>query len=137
MAKYRHRIFEMYDFRDEAAQALTSQIEKTETETDTAESLILRHLDVSQAAHVTHVKFKEATTFGHETISDLREDCAQLADRLDKDSKVLMDFTGVVSFSPASINALAQFNERLRTKGSRMVLCCLEPAARNCFFAGR
>ena len=137
MAKYRHRIFEMYEFRDEAARALTPQNEHTETEAATPESLILRYLDVSRSAQVTHVKFEGVTSFGHETINDLREDFAQLADGLDKDTKVLMDFAGVASFSPASINALAQFNERLRTKGSRMVLCCLEPTARDCFFADR
>jgi hypothetical protein len=136
MAKYRHRIFEMYDFRDEAVRALTPPIEVTASDRNTPESQALQHLDVSHSARVTHVKFQGATTFGHETINDLRGDFAQLADGLDKDSKVLMDFTGVVSFSLASIDALAKFNERLRTKGSRMVLCSLAPTARDCFFAG-
>ena len=137
MAKHRHRIFEMYDHCNEAARALTPKFDGTETEAAAPESGALRHLEVSCSASVTHVTFSAATTFGDETINDLRADLAQLADGLGKDSKVLMDFSGVVSFSPASINALAQFNERLRTRGSRMVLCSLESTARDCFFAGR
>ena len=136
MAKYQHRIFEMYEGRNEAVRALNPPFELPEMEA-VAETWAQRHLAVSRSAGVTHVTFQKATTFGDETTNDLREDFAQLADRLDKDSKVLMDFAGVASFSQASINALAQLNERLRTKGSRMVLCCLDPTARSCFFAGR
>jgi hypothetical protein len=137
MAKYRHRVFEMYELRDEALRALTPTSENTETAAGVPESWTLRHLAVSRSECVTHVEFKDATHFGDETINDLRGDLDQLADKLGKDSKVLLDFAGVVSFSPASINALAQFHERLRTKGSRMVLCCLEPSARDGFFAAR
>jgi anti-anti-sigma regulatory factor len=95
------------------------------------------HLAVSRSAGVTQVRFKEAQTFGEETVSDLRDDFAQLADRLGRDSKVLLDFTGVKSFSAASIGALALFNQKLQTKGSRIALCCLAPAARESFFAAR
>ena len=86
---------------------------------------------------MTHVKFKKATRFESETINDIREDFAQLADRLDRDSKVLLDFAAVELFSPAAIDALTQFNEKLRTKGSRIALCCLDPVARESFFAVR
>jgi hypothetical protein len=137
MAKYRHRIFEMYEFRDEAEGALTTKSENLAPSATAPESWTLRHLAVSPSAGVTHVTFKEATNFADETIDDLREDFVQLADRLVKDSKVLLDFTGVVFFSPASIRALTQFHEKLRTKGSRLVLCCLDAAARDCFFAAR
>ena len=136
MAKYRHRVFEMYDFLDEAIRALTPKWEYSETET-APELWTLRHLAVSRSALVTHVKFQGATTFADETLSDLRDDFEQLADRLDKDSKVVLDFTGVALFNPAAIQALTQFNDKLRTRGSRMVLCSLDPAARDCFFAAR
>jgi hypothetical protein len=127
----------LYELRDEALRALTPTFANTETAAGAPEAWTLRHLAVSHSECVTHVEFKEAMSFGDETISDLRGDFAQVADRLGKNSKVLMDFAGVASFSPASIIALAQFNERLRTKGSRMVLCSLEPTARDGFFAAR
>ena len=137
MAKYRHRIFEMYDFLDEAIRALTPKWELPEPDAAPPESWTFRHLAVSRSTLLTHVKFREATTFENETINDLREDFDQLADRLKKDSKVLVDFEGVASFPPGAINVLAQFNDRLRTRGSRMVLCSLDPTTRDCFFAAR
>ncbi len=137
MAKYRHRIFEMYDFRDEAILAITPRSEKPATEATTPESWIFKHLDVSRSASVTLVQFKEAQAFGEETVSDLRGDFARLAEKLGRDSKVLVDFAGVTSFSAACIDALVLFNQRLQTKGSRIALCCLDPAARESFFVAR
>jgi len=135
MAKYRHRIFEMYEFRDEATHALTPKSENTVTEGTAPESWTFRHLAVSRSAVVTHVKFKEETTFGDETVQTLREDLAKLAEMLDKDSKVLFDFAGVVLFGPASFNALVLFNKRLKNKGSRIALCSLAPTVRESFLA--
>ena len=94
-------------------------------------------LAVSNAASVTHVEFKEAQSFGEETLDDLREDFSELASRLGKDSKVLLDFAGVRAFSSDSIDVLALFNRQLRTKGSRIAVCCLDPEARESFFAAR
>ena len=137
MAKYMHRIFEMFESRDEAVRALTPKFEVADMETAVSESWTLRHLTVSRIGRITHVEFQGATDFGDETINDLREDFAQLSNRLDMDSKVSMDFTGVASFNPASIRVLTEFHEKLRTKGSRMVLSSLDPSARSCFFADR
>jgi anti-anti-sigma regulatory factor len=67
--------------------------------------------------------------------SGVREDLARLTDLLGRDSKVLLDFSGVASFDATSVSALAQFNRNLQTKGSRLVLCCLAPATREAFFA--
>ena len=135
MAKYRHRIFEMYDFRDEATRALTPKSENTGTEGTAPESWTFRHLAVSRSGAVTHVTFKEATTFGDEIASELREDLVKLADMLVRDSKVLFDFVGVVLFGSASFNALVLFNKRLKIKGSRIALCCLVPTVRESFLA--
>ena len=137
MAKYRHRIFEMYEFRDEAIRALTPKTVCPVTEPTAPESWALKHLAVSRSASVTHVEFKKAQTFGKETVSDLRNDFAQLADRLARDSKVLLDFAGVKSICAASIEQLVLFNQKLRIKGSRIALCCLDPTVRECFFAAR
>jgi len=135
MAKYRHRIFEMFDFRDEAIRALMPKSDQTVTEATATETWTSAHLAVSRSARVTHVEFKRVQTFGEETVSDLREDFAQLADRLARDSRVLLDFAGVMSFSAASLDLLVLFNQKLRARGSRMVLCSLDPTARECFFA--
>ena len=134
MAKYRHRIFEMYEFRDETILALTPKIAKPAPELTAPESWAFKHLAVSRSASVTHVKFKEAPTLGEETVN-FGGDFAQLADRLGRDSKVLLDFTGVTAFSSSSIEVLVQFKQKLQPKGSRLALCCLDPAVRESFFA--
>lgn len=133
MAKYRNRIFEMYEFRDEAIRALMPKSGKTATEATTPELSTFVYLAVSRSADLTHVQFKAAKTCGEETASALREDFVLLSDRLDRDSKVLLDFTGVVSFGTASIEALILLNKHLRHRGSRVVLCSLSPAVRECF----
>ncbi|MHB8956494.1 MAG: STAS domain-containing protein [Pirellulaceae bacterium] len=135
MAKYRHRVFEMYELRDEAMQALTPRSGKFATDATVLESWTFAHLEVSAVAGLTCVRFKEPQTFEEGSASDLREDLTRLADVLGKDSKVLFDFTGVMAFNAASISALTQFNRTLQTRGSRIALCCLEPTARESFFA--
>jgi anti-anti-sigma regulatory factor len=127
----------MYEFREEATRALTPQSAHPVTEATVAETWTLEHLDVSRSAQVTHVTFKKPQTFGEETASNLREDFAQLADRLVRNSSVLLDFAGIESFGAASLNALGLFKQKLQTKGSRLALCCLDPAARDCFFVNR
>lgn len=135
MAKYQHRIFEMYEFRDETIRALTPKIAKPATEATAPESWAFKHLTVSRAASVTHVKFQESPTVGEQTVSNFGSDFAQLADRLGRDSKVLLDFAGVKEFSAASIDVLVQFKQKLQTKGSRLALCCLDAAVRESFFS--
>lgn len=137
MAKYRHRIFEMYEFRDEAVRALTPKAEKAATEATAPETWTFRHLAVSRSAGVTHIEFKQPKSLGEESVSGLGEDFAQLAEMLDRDNKVLVDFTGMASLGPSFIDALVLFHKKLQTKGSRIALCCLDPAARESFFAAR
>ena len=135
MAKYRHRIFEMYEFRDEATCALTPKSARPDTEATAPESWIFKHLTVSRSASVTRVQFKGVQTFGKETVNDLRVDLSQLADNLVRDSKVLVDFVGVESFCAASIDELIRFNQKLRNKGSRIALCSLDPTVHQSFFS--
>ena len=137
MAKYRHRIFEMYDSRDEATHALTPKAERRATEATAPETWVFKHLAVSRSAGVTRVEFTDTKTFGDENVSELAEDFARLANLLDRDNKVLVDFTGVESLSPEFIDALIVFYDKLRTKGSRLALCSLEPGARQSFFVAR
>ena len=134
MAKYRHRIFEMYEFRDEATRALTPKSARPVTEATAPESWTFKHLAVSHSASVAHVQFKRAQAFGEETANDLRVDFSQLADKLVRDSKVLLDFGGVKSFCAAAIDELILFNQKLRTKGSRIALCSLDSSVQQSFF---
>jgi anti-anti-sigma factor len=134
MAKVRHRIFEMYEFREEAIDMLTPRSAQPVTETEAPEPWTLKHLAVSRLASVWHVEFKKGQTFEEETEKELREDLTQLAKDLIRNSKVLFDFTGVMSISSASIDAFAHFNQKLRTKGSRIALCCIAPDVRQTLF---
>ena len=134
MAKYRHGIFEMYEFRDETIRALTPKVEKPATEATAPESWTFEHMAVSRTGSVTHVRFKEAQTAAEETMIHFGSDFAQLADRLGRDSKVLFDFAGVKTFSSASIDALVLLRQMLQIKGSRIALCCLEPSVHESFF---
>lgn len=138
MAKQRHRIFEIYEHRDEAIRALASK----SAEADGARSRptplpSFSHLNISRAASVTLVQFNGATSFVDETAEKLQEDLGKLADVLEIDSKVLMDFTDVEAFSQSCIGALAVFERKLRNRGSRTVLCSLAPSARACFYEPR
>ncbi len=134
MAKIPHRVFEIYDSRDEAIRILTPKLKKAPTESSAPATWTFQHLAVSRVGGVTHVRFTEAEDFSDETVAGLRENFTQLADKLGIDSKVLVDFTGVTLFNAAFIDALVAFSRRLRTKGSRIALCCLAPAARDFFF---
>ena len=136
MAKYRHRIFEMYEHRDEATAALIPKSARPVTDTTDPESWSFKYLAVSRSDSVTHVRFEGEHAFGKDTLNDLRDDLAELSDRLALDSRLLVDFADIEAFCVESINELALFNRQLRTKGSRIVLCCLDPAVRQSFFAG-
>jgi hypothetical protein len=135
MAKIPHRLFEIYESREEAARELTPKSVKAVTESGAPESWEFEHLVVSRSWGMTHVQFAEASDISEATVAGLRADLAQLADKLDMDSKVLVDFSGVVSFQAAWIDALRVFGGKLRTKGSRFALCCLAPGVREAFFA--
>ena len=137
MAKVRHRIFEMYEFRKEAVDALTQRSAQPVVETEAPEPWTLKHMAVSRSASVSLVEFKKGQTFEEETEKELREDLTRLADSLTRDSKVIFDFTGVMSISSASIDSLAQFNQKLRIKGSRIALCCIAPDVRQSSFLQR
>jgi anti-anti-sigma factor len=136
LAKLRHKLFEMYEFRDEAVLALTSSNAPTrENDLEVPESSSFTYLNVSVADQVTVVQFKGAEAFELQTAYKLQSDFKLLADQLARDSKVLFDFDGVKSFGSNSIGILAAFNQTLRNRGSRIGLCCLEPEVQRSFFA--
>jgi anti-anti-sigma regulatory factor len=137
MAKYRHRLFEMFDFRDEAVDAITTKSARYEAEAADPTSWTFKLLTVTLNNKVTEVRFNETQLDNAERESDLREDLAELVERLGRDSKVLFDFTDVQTFSQPCIDAVASLNQKLQNRGSRIVLCCLEPTARESFFTAR
>ena len=137
MSKYRHRTFEMFDFSDEAAAALASKSTRTVEDSIDPESWSLQHLVASRSAGVVHLRFKESEGLGSEFSSGLRKDLSLLADLLVNDSRVLLDFESLHEFCPRCVDELELFNARLRSKGSRMSLCKLEPAVRAAFFPNR
>ena len=134
MAKYRHRIFEMFELRDEAVEALTPKSRRVEATASDPSSWTFKRLAVWTSKNVTHVQLTETQYCDAETEKDLRDDVAELAKQLGGDSKVLLDFTGVESFSSTSIDAIVLLNQKLQTKGSMMALCCLGPTVRESFF---
>jgi anti-anti-sigma regulatory factor len=135
MAKDRHRVFEIYDTRDEAGWELLPKEQKQVNDAAASESWSFKRLNVSQYAGIIQVEFKDAAILAPEIAAELQEDLFQLADKLGGNSRVLLDFTGVQEFGPAGINTLNLFNRRLKNRGSRMVLCCLDPNVRTTFFA--
>ncbi len=135
MAKYRHRVFEMYDFFEEACLALKPKATGQATESSVGDSQTFKYLVVTCSATITRVEFKNAEDFGKDNVTDLGRDLSQLADGMERGGKVLLDFTGVKSFSPECIASLVLLNQNLRHKGGRIALCCLDPATRESFFA--
>ena len=135
MAKDRHRIFEIYASHDEAAWVLMPKAHKAENGVAASETWSFKHLIVSRLAGITQVQYKDASLLEPEIVAEVQDDLMQLAEQLSGDSRVLIDFTGVQMFGSAGINALIVFNRKLKVRGSRMVLCCLDTNVRASFFA--
>ncbi len=134
MAKYRHRLFEMFDFHDEACDALS-------TKGDTGsmppvvpwEDAKLSYLTVQYENGLTKVSFLPMDASENDT-RDYRNDIAVIASQVTRNNKLLFDFSGVHTFSDTAIAALGNLSNTLRHKGSRIVLCCLSDSAKACFF---
>ena len=137
MAKYRHRTFEMFDFSGEASSALGSKSTRSAADCVDPASWSFQHLVASRTAGVTHIKFTKRERLEPEFSSELRNDFSQLAEVLVNDSRVLLDFESLDEFGSRCIDELRLFNAKLQSKGSRMVLCKLEPAVRASFFPNR
>lgn len=135
MAKIRHRTFEIFDFVQEANDALASKAARVITYALDPDLWRFRQLNVAiKPSGVVHVTFKQPTDAESESISDLGSDLADLAELLTNGSRVLLDFEGVRAFDAGAIAKLNEFDVKLRHKGSRVVLCNLESAVRASFF---
>ena len=139
MAKHRHRTFEMFDTYCEAARALESKsLQRAVRQShETDEDWTFQCLVVSRDGRLIQVTFKSPNRPEQDQVRDLRADFTRLADSLVNDSPVLMDFEGLEEFSARSVDELALFLRKLRSKGSRIALCNLGPAVRASFFPTR
>ena len=124
----------MYDFRDEAIADLVPRTAQPPTDANGPESWNLNCLLVARVGGATLIQFRDPSSFSEERLADFRDDLQELTRGLVKDSKVVLDFSGVSSFNAPPIDALVLFNQQLHIKGSRLALCCLEPAPREAFF---
>ena len=135
MAKTRHRTFEIFDFAQEASDALASKSARVNTYALDPDLWRFRQLDSAiKPSGVVHVTFKQDTDAEPESMSDLGRDLTDLAELLTNGSRVLLDFEGVLAFDSDAIVQLSEFHSKLQTKGSRVVLCNLESAVRAGFF---
>ena len=137
MAKIRHRTFEIFDFLQEATDALASKSARLSTNVSDPESWRFRQLIAARrSSGIVHITFKQRAPVA-DSVNDLGMDLTDLAALLINGSRVLLDFEGVLEFDTDSIIELTEFNRKLHTKGSRVVLCNLEPTVRVSFFPQR
>jgi hypothetical protein len=134
MTKTRHRTFEIFDSADEAKGALASKATISVSQAADPQSRSLRHLNVSHSAGIAHVKFSKKEYPPADRLRDFRDDLAELADGLTNGSRVVLDLEGLREFGAESIAELESFNQKLRVKGSRFVLCNLEQQVQAAFF---
>jgi hypothetical protein len=135
MAKTRHRTFEIFDFVQEACDALASKSARANTYALDPDLWRFRQLDSAiKPSGVVHVTFKQDTDSESESMSDLGRDLTDLAELLTNGSRVLLDFEGLLAIDSDAIIKLSEFQDKLQSNGSRVVLCNLESAVRASFF---
>ena len=137
MAKVRHRTFEMYELRDEAVTALTGNSARTAVEKVDPGLWTFQHFVTSRSDGITLVLLKETEGSAAEVSSKIRDELSLMVRSLDHNSRVVMDFEGVSTFSSESIEALTRFNQTLISKGSQLALCNLSPDVQAAFFPNR
>jgi hypothetical protein len=134
MAKIRHRTFEIFDFLQEAGEALASKSARASTYSLDPDLWRFQTLDTSiRPSGVVHVTFKQHDDSTPHPPGDFGKDLADLAELLTNGSRVLMDFEGVSDFD-ADVAKLTEFNGKLLNKGSRLVLCNLDTTVCDSFF---
>lgn len=139
MAKIRHRTFEIFEFLQEASDALASKSARVNSYVLDPSQWEFRLLNAanrpSGVIHITFKRHAEDESAARGALArDLSKDLAELAELLSNDSRVMLDFEGVLAYDSDAIIKLAEFDGKLRSKGSRIVLCNLEPAVHDSFF---
>ncbi len=150
MAKIRHRTFEMFDGLQEAIDALTTKSARVNAHSLDPDLWRFHQLDIAiQPSGIVHVTFKpdpdsasessasESSASGSSasgSTSKLEKDLSDLSKNLSNGSRVLLDFAGLLEFDSDSLVKLSEFENKLRAKGSRVVLCNIEPEVHASFF---
>jgi hypothetical protein len=137
MTKTHHRTFEMYDFAEEAENALASKSARLQPNSDDPQVWALRHFVASRSSGIIHMKFVDTELLGEEAAGELRDNFSELAEQLVNGSRVLIDFEGLLAVDAEFIAELATFNRKLQAKASRVVLCNLDEAVQDSFFPHR
>ncbi len=127
----------MYEFRDEAVTALTPRQVRQKVDSADPSLWTFANFTTSRADAVTLVTFKQAMDTNHESTVKIADELSLIARSLSIDSRVVIDFAGVQEFAPESIEALAQFQGVLQSRGSQVALCNLESDVRASFFPKR
>ncbi|MFK8115367.1 MAG: STAS domain-containing protein [Rubripirellula sp.] len=135
MARTRHRTFEIFDFVQEAGEALESKSARVNTYSLDPDLWRFHQLDVAiKPSGVVHVTFKESTDAERDLMKDLPKDLTDLADLLTNGSRILLDFEGLAAFDSDAVAKLTEFQGKLQSKGSRVVLCNLDSEVHASFF---
>lgn len=138
MAKTRHRTFEIFDFLQEASDALASKSARPNSFSLDPDLWRFNELEVAiQESGAVHVTFKKPDDEKTESLSGLNKDLIDLADLLTNGSRVVLDFEGVVDFGADPIAKLTEFDAKLKNRGSRLILCNLESTVHAEFFPHR
>jgi len=135
IGKTPHRIFELYEIRDEAIEALTPK-NAVKFDHDHLDSSNYQQISITALDLILHVQFS-SKRYDEATLAELTGDFLELSKVLAMNSKILIDFENVEAFCPRSIDLLAEFNKKLRNKGSSVVLCCLDEEVMKSFFPNR
>lgn len=124
----------MFDFYDEAASTLRVRPRQT-LQIKSSVTLQFEKLRIEQSDGFVQVTFTRGDFGDTQPTVHLATDLTRLAELLHHDCRVLMDFEGVEQFSVASVERLKVFYQRLKSKGSRLVLCNLDSEVKSSFYS--
>ncbi|WP_390621729.1 STAS domain-containing protein [Roseiconus nitratireducens] len=97
----------------------------------------LTRLTIQQIENFVRVTLVQTDVREDRSTCPFAKDFSRLADLLQNDSRVLLDFEGVDQFSAVSVGQLKVFCQQLKSKGSRLVLCNLTSTVRSSFYPAR
>lgn len=95
------------------------------------------NLTVKQSENFVRVALRQTDVNEEQPACPFAKDLSLLAELLHNDSRVVLDFEGVEQFSAASVESLKTFYRQLKSKGSRLVLCNIEPSVKPTFYPAR
>lgn len=125
----------MFDFLQEASDALASKSAPAHPYALDPDLWRFHRLNVAiRPSGVVHVTFKPQGGDEPNWGSEFGKDLTDLTDLLNNGSRVMLDFEGVQAFDADAISKLGTFDSKLKNRGSRIVLCNLDPTVRSSFF---